>query len=80
MTARGSGLADEHGELRHAGGPEDWAVYCWCGTRDDDGQRMLECSCCGNWVHARCEGLDDSCDAPPNFRCRYCKKKGKRKW
>ena len=29
--------------FRHAGGVEDWVVACVCGTRDDDGERMMLC-------------------------------------
>jgi hypothetical protein len=38
-----------------------------CGTVTDDGERMVSCDKCGNWLHTRCIGLADGKDIPPDF-------------
>ncbi|KAK1288951.1 PHD finger protein [Acorus calamus] len=35
-------------------GVENWIVDCYCGAKDDDGERMLTCDTCGVWRHTRC--------------------------
>eukprot|EP00879_Flechtneria_rotunda_P004107 GHRR01004352.1.p1 GENE.GHRR01004352.1~~GHRR01004352.1.p1 ORF type:complete len:630 (+),score=360.21 GHRR01004352.1:155-1891(+) len=72
LTAIGSGL-DSHPRFRHAGGVEDWAVQCCCGTLDDDGERMIVCDGCGYWMHTRCNGVHDDDDEPPGFMCAACR-------
>ena len=65
--------ADPDPRWRHAGGPEDWTVACTgCGTRDDDGARMVVCDTCGAWVHTRCEGVPDAAPPPVALVCRAC--------
>jgi hypothetical protein len=59
--------------FRHAGGVEDWAVACRCGTRDDDGERMIVCDGCGYWMHTRCNGIRDEESEPQGFVCAECK-------
>lgn len=61
--------------FRHAGGVEDWAVKCSCGTLDDDGERMIVCDSCGFWMHTRCVGLINEEDAqlPKHFVCEGCR-------
>lgn len=62
--------------FRHAGGVEDWAVRCVCGTADDDGEHMIVCDACGFWMHTRCNGLrDDDADGMPpgGFVCGRCR-------
>jgi hypothetical protein len=59
--------------FRHAGGVEDWAVACRCGTRDDDGERMIVCDGCGFWMHTRCNGIRDEESEPHGFVCAECK-------
>mmetsp|Transcript_6229 Transcript_6229/g.15147 ORF Transcript_6229/g.15147 Transcript_6229/m.15147 type:complete len:249 (+) Transcript_6229:103-849(+) len=59
----------------HIGGLEDWIVDCLCGTKDDDGERMVECERCSNWVHTRCYGYPDSAPCPENFVCGKCRKR-----
>lgn len=59
---------------RHAGGVEDWAVRCGCGTVDDDGERMIVCDSCGFWMHTRCVGLviEEDHELPQHFTCEGC--------
>eukprot|EP01043_Picozoa_sp_COSAG02_P011868 COSAG02_NODE_444_length_22204_cov_21.041167_8_plen_218_part_00 len=40
---------------------------CVCGTVTDDGERMVACDKCGNWLHTRCIGLADGKDIPSDF-------------
>ena len=62
-------------ELRHSGGIEDWEVLCRCGTRDDDGARMLCCDSCSVWMHTRCAGFRDDVEVPSFFQCTHCRNK-----
>jgi hypothetical protein len=57
-----------------AGGAEDWAVRCRCGTTDDDGERMVACEGCALWMHTRCNGLPDWEEELPPFMCADCMK------
>jgi len=74
IVARGVGISTNT-LYYHVGGLEDWIVDCICGTKDDDGERMVECERCNRWVHTRCYGIPDSAPCPANFVCSYCKKK-----
>ena len=65
-------------ELRHSGGIEDWEVLCHCGTRDDDGARMLCCDSCSVWMHTRCAGFRDDMEVPSFFQCPYCRRNAPR--
>jgi PHD-finger len=42
-------------------------VECWCGAREDDGERMLSCYLCATWHHTRCIGLADDKETPSIF-------------
>ncbi|KAK1310935.1 PHD finger protein [Acorus calamus] len=53
-------------------GVENWIVDCYCGAKDDDGERMLTCDTCGVWRHTRCVGIRDSEEVPPKFVCAKC--------
>ena len=56
-----------------AGGMEEWHVNCMCGTRDDDGERMIACDGCGEWSHTRCAGYADTLPSPDHFVCSRCR-------
>jgi hypothetical protein len=43
------------------------ACRCVCGTVTDDGERMVSCDKCANWLHTRCIGLADGKEIPPDF-------------
>ena len=64
--------ADLESEYRYQGGFDQWTVKCVCGTRDDDGERMIACDKCGVWMHTRCVGIKDSAKAPSNWTCPNC--------
>ena len=51
---------------------ESWEVRCFCGTTDDDGERMVECEKCKGWYHTRCEGIPDTKAGPDKFSCSRC--------
>ncbi|KAK4490499.1 hypothetical protein RD792_001179 [Penstemon davidsonii] len=57
-------------------GLERWTVDCFCGAKDDDGERMLACDVCGIWQHTRCSGIPDSDAVPCKFFCHRCKANG----
>ncbi|PON34876.1 Autoimmune regulator [Parasponia andersonii] len=65
----------KHGliRFRKERGIESWTVDCFCGAKDDDGERMLACDTCGVWQHTRCLGIDNSDDIPAKFVCLRCK-------
>lgn len=54
-------------------GVERWTVDCFCGAKDDDGERMLACDVCGVWKHTRCSGIPDSDAVPAKFYCHKCR-------
>lgn len=76
LVGKGADLASP---LRAEGGGDDWVVRCVCGTRDDDGERMVACDSCQAWHHTRCTGTRDSDPPPVTFICRSCKKATKTK-
>ena len=41
-----------------------WIVDCPCGTKEDDGERMIACDNCEVWQHTRCVDISDSEDVP----------------
>ncbi|GLT74641.1 hypothetical protein SLA2020_464280 [Shorea laevis] len=58
--------------FRKERGTENWTVDCTCGTKDDDGERMLACDVCGVWQHTRCAGIDNSDAIPAKYICKKC--------
>uniref|UniRef100_A0A1J3DQ95 PHD finger protein n=1 Tax=Noccaea caerulescens TaxID=107243 RepID=A0A1J3DQ95_NOCCA len=66
--------SSKHGLLRYRmeRGVENWKVDCKCGTKDDDGERMLACDACGVWHHTRCAGIKNSDALPSKFHCFRC--------
>jgi hypothetical protein len=62
-----------------SGGVEDWIVNCRCGTRDDDGERMVDCDVCQEWSHTRCAGYPDNAPLPDTFVCPKCAKSSARR-
>nr|1WEE_A Chain A, PHD finger family protein [Arabidopsis thaliana] len=53
-------------------GVDNWKVDCKCGTKDDDGERMLACDGCGVWHHTRCIGINNADALPSKFLCFRC--------
>lgn len=74
LALAGRGL-DRNPAWWREGGQEDWVVHCACGTRDDDGERMLICDGCRAWHHWRCAGLPEDAELPPSWLCRACAKR-----
>ncbi|KAL6228445.1 hypothetical protein ACLB2K_002395 [Fragaria x ananassa] len=64
----------KHGlnRFRMERGIESWIVDCTCGTKDDDGERMMACDTCGVWQHTRCAGIRCSDEIPAKFVCLRC--------
>ena len=73
IVAEGTGMSNDN-MLYHVGAVENWVVDCICGTKDDDGERMVECDRCNVWVHTRCYGYPDSGPCPDHFLCVRCAK------
>lgn len=67
----GSGIHTCH-DWRYEGGIESWIVDCPCGTKDDDGERMIACDVCEVWQHTRCGGISDMDAIPLHFLCHRC--------
>lgn len=61
------------GRYRMERGLERWIVDCFCGARDDDGERMLACDVCSIWQHTRCCGIPDYEGVPVKFFCQRCR-------
>lgn len=59
-------------EWRYEGGNDSWTVDCPCGTKDDDGERMIACDVCEVWQHTRCGGISDADSIPLRFLCHRC--------
>ncbi|XP_054776532.1 PHD finger protein MALE STERILITY 1 [Prosopis cineraria] len=47
-------------------------VDCSCGTKEDDGERMVCCDICENWQHTRCVRIPNDEQVPSIFLCRRC--------
>ena len=66
-------------------GTETWIVDCVCGTKDDDGERMLACDNCSIWQHTRCVGIDGlrfwaTCYSLNIMRIEQCFRNNERGW
>lgn len=62
-----------HIDNRYEGGDDDMgAVECWCGAKEDDGERMMACDVCATWHHTRCVGVTDDKEIPSMFLCTRC--------
>lgn len=47
-------------------------VDCSCGTKEDDGERMVCCDICETWQHTRCVRIPNDEDVPSIFLCKRC--------
>ncbi|KAH6766690.1 hypothetical protein C2S52_017673 [Perilla frutescens var. hirtella] len=47
-------------------------VNCICGTKDEDGERMVSCDLCRVWQHTRCVQIPDHHATPNIFLCNAC--------
>ncbi|KAL2632822.1 hypothetical protein R1flu_004301 [Riccia fluitans] len=71
VVVEGSGI-DMRSDWRYEGGNDTWIVDCPCGTKDDDGERMIACDVCEVWQHTRCGGISDFDAVPLRFLCHRC--------
>ncbi|KAF7840521.1 PHD finger protein MALE STERILITY 1 [Senna tora] len=47
-------------------------VDCNCGTKEDDGERMVCCDICETWQHTRCVRIPNDEQVPSIFLCKRC--------
>ncbi|OAY25374.1 PHD finger protein MALE STERILITY 1 [Manihot esculenta] len=47
-------------------------IDCPCGTKDDDGERMVSCDVCEVWQHTRCVHIPNHQEIPHIFLCSRC--------
>ncbi|CAN4080994.1 unnamed protein product [Withania somnifera] len=47
-------------------------VDCLCGTKDEDGERMVSCDICEVWQHTRCVNIPNHEAIPDIFLCNKC--------
>lgn len=47
-------------------------VDCLCGTKDEDGERMVCCDICEVWQHTRCVNIPNHEAIPDIFLCNKC--------
>lgn len=47
-------------------------VECSCGTKEDDGERMVCCDICETWQHTRCVRIPNEEQVPSIFICKTC--------
>ncbi|KAL3502133.1 hypothetical protein ACH5RR_036582 [Cinchona calisaya] len=47
-------------------------VDCSCGTKSDDGERMVSCDICEVWQHTRCVHIPNNEEIPTIFLCNSC--------
>uniref|UniRef100_A0A7N0V9Q6 PHD-type domain-containing protein n=1 Tax=Kalanchoe fedtschenkoi TaxID=63787 RepID=A0A7N0V9Q6_KALFE len=67
----GSGL-DFETLLRYEAGPCDWKVDCEkCGSKEYDGEEMVQCTACKAWLHTRCIDAGDM-EQQEMFLCPKC--------
>lgn len=47
-------------------------VDCSCGSKSDDGERMVSCDICEVWQHTRCVHIPNTEEIPSIFLCNSC--------
>lgn len=72
VRGRCLGVDRKLGHFKLERGTETWVVDCICGTKDDDGERMLACDSCSVWQHTICNGIGDYEEVPETFVCMKC--------
>ncbi|KAF3793799.1 PHD finger protein MALE STERILITY 1 [Nymphaea thermarum] len=66
-----NGRIEEEALIYESGGDER-VVYCSCGAKEDDGERMVCCDVCEVWQHTRCAKISNSEEVPKIFLCSRC--------
>ncbi|WCJ33681.1 RING/FYVE/PHD zinc finger superfamily protein [Euphorbia peplus] len=59
-------------ELIYENGLSNRVIDCSCGTKDDDGERMVSCDICEVWQHTRCVRIPNHQEVPHIFLCNRC--------
>ena len=52
--------------------PNNGIVECTCGTKEDDGERLISCDICEIWQHTRCVRIPNDEEIPHIFLCKRC--------
>lgn len=52
--------------------PNKGIVDCTCGTKEDDGERLISCDICEIWQHTRCVRIPNDEEIPHIFLCKRC--------
>ncbi|XP_019454984.1 PREDICTED: PHD finger protein MALE STERILITY 1 [Lupinus angustifolius] len=52
--------------------PNNGIVECTCGTKEDDGERLVSCDICEIWQHTRCARIPNDEEVPHIFLCKRC--------
>ncbi|XLR65457.1 hypothetical protein S83_016129 [Arachis hypogaea] len=52
--------------------PKNGIVECTCGTKEDDGERLVCCDICETWQHTRCVRIPNDEEIPHIFLCKRC--------
>ncbi|XP_061355431.1 PHD finger protein MALE STERILITY 1 [Gastrolobium bilobum] len=52
--------------------PNNGIVDCTCGTKEDDGERMVSCDICEILQHTRCVRIPNDEEIPHIFLCKRC--------
>ncbi|KAJ7982486.1 PHD finger protein family [Quillaja saponaria] len=66
------GCNNDTGEIFEGYNSNNFIVDCSCGTKDDDGERMVSCDICEVWQHTRCVQISDDEEIPQIFLCKRC--------
>ncbi|CAM8956618.1 unnamed protein product [Rhodiola kirilowii] len=73
VVVKGDG-GDWGHELTFQASSEEGTVKCKCGVEDDDGEIMIQCEKCTQWMHTYCLQIDDSqINDEQTFFCDECK-------
>ncbi|XP_028754978.1 PHD finger protein MALE STERILITY 1-like [Neltuma alba] len=60
------------GEICEVNDNNGMVVECGCGTKEDDGERMVCCDICETWQHTRCVRIPNDEQVPSIFLCKRC--------
>lgn len=71
IVFEGSGIKNED---IYESGENNHIVDCNCGTKDDDGERMISCDICEVWQHTRCVQIPNNEEIPHIFICDRCER------
>ncbi|XP_071715538.1 PHD finger protein MALE STERILITY 1 [Rutidosis leptorrhynchoides] len=61
-----------HESIFESGLRQNMIVDCGCGTKGDDGERMVACDICEVWQHTRCLKIPNNEEIPNIYVCSRC--------